>query len=150
MRRSLTIALAFICCSVACQKLKFKLGIGDLITNPDPGTVEKVIQDVLRAAKEPDEARGWEMFTALLHSEETTSPASLQAWREMKFPAIRKKVDFLLKDRAATSFKVMDRREEGRSILIFVENSSSDVPTPCRLRQDPSQANAWRVFNACF
>jgi hypothetical protein len=149
MRRLALVLAVVVAAGIGCQKLKVKLGLGDLITNPEPGTPEKVLQDVLKAAREPDEERGWEQFTNLLHGEETT-PASLQAWREMKYPAIRKKVDALLKDRAAATFKVMDRREEGRSIQLYLDNSQSDVPTPCRLRQDPARSNAWRVFGACF
>ena len=72
-----------------CRSIKAKLGIGELVTNPDSGSPEKLVQDVLRAAKAPEEA-GWESFAVLLHSEETTSPVALQTWREMKWPAIRK------------------------------------------------------------
>ncbi len=132
-----------------CRSIKAKLGIGELVTNPDSGSPEKLVQDVLRAAKAPEEA-GWESFAVLLHSEETTSPVALQTWREMKWPAIRKKVDLLLVDKAAVTFKVMDRREEGKSLVLLVANSGSDMPTPCRLQPDPAQGGAWRIFNSCF
>jgi len=134
----------------SCQKVKMKLGIGDKVTNPDPGTPEAVIQDVLRAASDPDEEAGWERFSALLHSAEHDSPVALNDWRTMKFPAIRKKAGYLLDDRSAFSFVIMDRREEPPSLILLVKNSQSDLPTPCKLRPDPNANNAWRVFNACF
>jgi len=136
--------------TVGCQKVKSKLGIGDTITKPDPGTPEKLIQDVLSAATASDEEEGWERFYPLLHTDEVDSPGAMNDWRSSKFPTIRRKADYLLSDRSALIFDVMDRREEGKSLKIYVKNSQSDSPTPCKLRQDPLQGNAWRVFNSCF
>ena len=146
------VAIAFAVSAAGCQKIKTKLGMGDTITNPDAGSPEKVVQDVLKAAKMADEEQGWEKFVGLLHSEETEMPASLSAWRDMKFRAIRKKVDYLLSDKASFSYKVMDRRdaEDGKTVQIFVENTGSDMPTPCRLKMDKVQNNAWKVSGACF
>ena len=59
-------------------------------------------------------------------------------------------MDLLLVDKAAVTFKVMDRREEGKSLVLLVANSGSDMPTPCRLQPDPAQGGAWRIFNSCF
>ncbi|MBM4395006.1 MAG: hypothetical protein FJ087_04885 [Deltaproteobacteria bacterium] len=133
-----------------CQRIRTRLGIGESITNPEAGTPEKVIQDVLKTGKVADEEEGWQQFVALLHSEETELPSSLNNWREFKYRAIRKKADLLLTDRIAYHYKLMDRREEGKSLMLFVANSSSDMPTPCRVKQDPAQGNAWRVSGACF
>lgn len=136
--------------ATGCQKIKSKLGIGDEITKPDPGTPEKLVQDVLGAAVTEDEEEGWELFTPLLHSDEVDSPAALNDWRSIKFPSIRRKADYLLTDRSALEFSIMERRTEGKALIIFVDNSKSDSSTPCKLRQDPSQGNAWRVYNSCF
>lgn len=133
-----------------CQRLKTKLGIGEKITNPDPGSPEKVLQDVLKAAKNPDEEEGWQMFVQLLHSEEVALPSTLNDWRTMRYPAIRRKVDYFLQDKIAYTYTLMDRREEGRSLSLYIENTASDTPTPCRFRQDPAQGNAWKIFNNCL
>ncbi len=133
-----------------CQKIKSRLGIAETVSNPEPGTPEKVIQDVLKAAAMADEADGWEAFSSLLHSEETSSPAAMNEWQTMRFPTIRRKVGYLLEDRSAAIYKLMDKREDGRNVKVFVKNSQSEMPTPCTLRQDPEAGNAWRVFNACF
>lgn len=135
---------------LGCAQVKMKLGIGEKVTNPAPGTPEAVLQEVLRAASNPDEEAGWERFSTLLHSAEIESPQAMTKWRTMNFPAIRRKVEYLLEDKAAATFVIMDRREEPPSLILSVKNSQSDLPTPCKLRQDPSAGNAWRVFNACF
>lgn len=153
MFRSRSLLLVFVAATFAlggCQKIKTRLGIGDLVTDPEPGSPERVLQDVLRAAKTADEEAGWQQFVKLLHSEESDGPAVLNNWREFKFRGIRKKVDLLLKDKSLTSFKIMDRRDDGKTLVILVENSASDMPTPCRLKLDPAQGNAWKVFNSCF
>jgi len=150
MQRLVPVVVMFVLVAGGCQRIKTKLGIGETITNPEPGSPEKVIQDVLRAAKVVDEEEGWQQFSALLHSDETELPSSLNAWREFKYRAIRKKADYLLLDKVAFTFKVMDRRDDGKSLRIFVANSASDTPTPCILRQDPAQGNAWRVWSSCF
>ncbi len=147
---ALSVSLALALSVGACQKVKMKLGIGDRVTNPEPGTPEAVVQEVLRSAADPDEEAGWERFSALLHSAEVDSPVAMNDWRGMKFPAIRKKVAHLIEDRNSFSYVVMDRREEPPSLLLMVKNAQSDLPTPCKLRQDPAAGNAWRVFNACF
>ncbi len=133
-----------------CQRIKTTLGLGDRIATPDPGTPEAVIQDVLKAARTKDEADGWEAFSNLLHSRELSSPAAMNEWQTMLYPTIRRKVDLLLEDRSALIYRLMDKREDGKEVKIFVKNSQSDVPTPCTLRQDPERGNAWRVFSACF
>lgn len=153
VRRLLGIAPLLLLVSLSipsCRMIKMKLGIGDKVTNPDQGTPEYVVQQVLKAASMPDEEEGWERFSALLHSEELDSPVAMNDWRNMRFPAIRRKVDYLLEDKASYSFVVMDRREEPPSLLIYLKNKASELPTPCKLRRDPAAGNNWRVFNACF
>lgn len=144
------IALGAVLAASGCQKVKTRLGIGETITNPDPGTPEKTIQDVLKAARAADEGEGWQVFSSLLHSQETSSPSAMNEWQTMRFPTIRRKVDYLLLDKSALIYKLMDAREDGKDMKIFVANSRSDMPTPCTLRRDPEQGNAWRVFNSCF
>lgn len=142
--------LAAVVSMPGCRMVKMKLGLGETVTNPDPGTPERVIQDVLRAASNPDPDAGWAAFEGLLHSDETSSNRALQEWRQTKFDTIRRKVSGLIEDPATHSYKMMDYREVSGGVQIFVKNESSEVPTPCRLKPDPAVRGAWRVFNACF
>lgn len=146
---ALALALALVA-AAGCQKMKSKLGIGEVVTAPDSGSPEKVIQDVLKAGRMADDADGWIAFAGLLHSEETSSPAGMNEWQTLRFPALRRKIDYLLLDKAALTYKMMEKREEGQNVKVFVANSQSDTPTPCTLRRDPAQNNAWRVYNGCF
>lgn len=148
--RPILLATAMALSFSACQKVKLKLGIGDKITSAEPGTPEAVVQEVLKAALNPDEQAGWEHFSKLLHSSELDSPVAVNDWRNTKFPSIRRKAQYLVDDKTSFAYTIMDRREEPPSLMVFVKNSQSDLPTPCKLRQDPAAGNAWRVFNACF
>jgi hypothetical protein len=145
-----TLLIPIIALLLSCQQIKLKLGLGDKIVNPPPGSPEKVVQEVLKSALQGDPEAGWEAFSVLLHSDEQQSPAALNDWRTMRFPAIRKKVSYLVEDKASATYTLMDKREEGQSLILYVKNSQSDMPTPCKLRKDPQNGNAWRVFNACF
>jgi hypothetical protein len=133
-----------------CQKIKTTLGLGETVSDPAPGSPEALIQSVLKTARMNDEAEGWEAFVDLLHSQETASPAAMNQWQTMRFPTIRRKVDLLLVDRSALIYKLMDKREEGKDLKVFVQNSQSDMPSPCTLRLDPERGNSWRVFGSCF
>lgn len=133
-----------------CQAVKNRLGIGVTVSNPDAGTPEKVIQEVLRTAMMPDAQDGWVAFASLLHSEEIASPAGMNEWETMRFPTLRRKASYLLKDKTALTYVVMEKRTEGNTLKVFVQNQQSDMPTPCTLKRDPVNGNAWRVFNACF
>ena len=144
------VAAGTIAAGAGCQKLKTSLGLGERISNPEAGTPESAIQQVMKAARMKDEAEGWQTFANLLHSAESASPAAMNEWQTMRFPTIRRKVDLLLEDRSALIYRLMDKREEGKNLRIFVKNSQSDMPTPCTLRQDPERNNAWLVFGSCF
>lgn len=146
----LLISLQFIFFFSECKKLKMKLGIGYLIENPAAGTPEKVLQDVLRAISIENVESSWEEFVPLLHSSEKELPSSISNWRQFKFVSMRKKVDYLIIDKSKYSYKLLDSREEGESLILFVENKMSDMPTPCRFRLDPLQGNQWKIFNSCF
>ncbi len=151
VRTGLVVAVSALALSLGtCQKVKMKLGIGEVVTNPEPGTPEAVVQEVLRAALNPDEEAGWEHFVKFLHSEELDSPVAMNHWRNLKFPALCKKAIHLVQDPASVTFVIMDRREEPPSLILMVKNAKSELPTPCKLRQDPSAGNAWKVFGSCF
>lgn len=131
-----------------CRKLKTKIGLGELVEYPKEGTPEKVIQEVLKSAAMPEE-EGWQKFMTLLHSEEKL-PTLLNNWRQFSYREIRKKVDYFVKDKSIFSFKIKDEKLEGENLKIFIENSMSDIPSPCTLRKDKAEGNAWKVFSSCL
>jgi hypothetical protein len=150
---SAVVAVAFLVAvgsTAGCQKIRIRLGLGEVVTNPDPGTPEKLIQEVFKAARMADESDAWQAFAFLLHSREVSSPAAMNEWQTIRFPALQRKSGYLLLDKSSLSYKLIDKQGEGPEMRVFVANSQSDMPTPCTLRQDPTQGNAWRVFNACF
>ncbi len=136
--------------ALSCQTVKRRLGISETIRDPAVGTPEKVVQDVLKAAANPDDEEGFLQFSRTLHTEETEAPIAMKGWKEMKFPSIRRKADYFITDKATTSYKLLYRSEEGSNLLLFVVTSQSDYPTPCRLKKDPAQGNAWKVISACL
>ncbi len=152
MRRHapLLLAVAIALLLPGCRMVRLQLGLGVTITTPDPGTPERLVQDVLRAALNADEDSGWEAFEALLHSEEAGSPRAHAEWRQTKFEAIRRKAAALVEDPGTFAYRMMDYREDGDTVQIFVRNRTSDLPTPCRVKPDPAVRGAYRVFNACF
>ena len=142
--------LAVLAVVPGCRTVKLMAGLGELVTQPDPGTPEHVVQEVLKAASNPDRETGWGAFEALLHSEEAGSQRALQEWRDTKFDTIRRKASTLVQDQTSFAYRMMDLRKEGETVQVFVKNSASDMPSPCRLKPDPAVRGAWRVFNACF
>jgi hypothetical protein len=117
---------------------------GSIVRTPDPETPEGVIQRAIATAMEPDEAKAWEQFLALLHTDEKL-PNALYSRRSMNFAAMRRKVKlFLIEDETKPYYQV-DRVVEGPdSVRLFVHNKGS-MPTPCEVRRDKAQENKWRV-----
>jgi hypothetical protein len=148
----IAILLTFIFSSLSdCKWVKRKLKITTTVTETKQGTPDRIIQDVLKAAAEKDDELAWNTFFNLLHSEERETIASVKNWKEFKFPAIRRKVDYLIMERSSVSFKIAEERQDTDNYMqIFVENSKSDMPTPCILKKDPAQNNEWKVSYSCF
>ena len=115
-----------------------------LITAPAEGSPEAVIRLLIEAAMNPDEAAGWETTKALLHSSMQTARA-LKSYREMNFPASRRKVALFTPDDTKPDFRIARTTHPAPDkIKIFVHNEKS-MPTPCILRKDPEAGGAWRV-----
>jgi len=144
------LALCIVGGAISCQSVKRKLNISETVSDPAPGTPEKVVQDVLKAATNPDQEEGWIQFTRTLHTDETEAVIAMKGWKEMKYPSLRRKADYFITDKAATAYKILDRQEEGSNLLLFVVSSQAEYPTPCRLKRDAAQGNAWKVVSACL
>ncbi len=119
---------------------------GTVVRDPVPDSPEWLIQQVLVAAMDPDEAKGWALFESLLH-EDQKAPNALTTRRSLNFAASRRKVKlFLFEDPSKPIYKVSRVVEETPTrVRIFVyNNSEGGMPTPCELRMDEN-LKKWRV-----
>jgi len=115
---------------------------GTIVKDPNPESPEGLIQRALLAAMEPDEAKGWAAFEAILHDDQKYGQA-LTYRREMNFAAMRRKVKlFLFEDPTKPIYKIDRIIEEGDIIRIFVHNKES-MPTPCEVRLDATKH--WKI-----
>jgi len=115
---------------------------GTIVKDPNPESPEGLIQRAIMAAMEPDEAKAWAAFEALLHEDQKYGQALVYR-REMNFPAMRRKVKlFLIEDETKPIYKISRILEEGNIIRIFVHNKQS-MPTPCEVRLDAT--NHWKI-----
>lgn len=122
---------------------------GTVVKNPAPDSPEWLIQQVLVAAMDPDEAKGWERYVSLLAEDQKIEKALISR-RAMNFAASRRKVKLFVYEPSADPnqpvYKV-DRvvEESPTQVRIFVHNNSEDgMPTPCELRLDEN-TKKWRV-----
>jgi hypothetical protein len=115
-----------------------------LVTAPAEGSPEAVIRGLLTASMNPDVTAGWEATQALLHSSMHTQRA-LKSYREMNYPASRRKVALFTPDDTKPHFRVARTAKPADDrIKLFIHNERS-MPTPCTLRKDPEANGAWRV-----
>ena len=147
MRVAWALALvAVLLCAAGCQQVRRLAGIHTTIDAPEPGTPEAVLFDALSAAIEPDEAKGWKAFRALLHSDQLASAISEKTWRTMNFSALRRKARLYLEDDGKPIYKLAYTEDIAPAGLkLFIYNEKSEVPTPCTVNPDPQRANAWRI-----
>jgi len=147
MRLLLVVALAFaVVSSVGCQQVRRMAGIHTTIDAPEAGTPEAVLFDALAAAIEPDEAKGWKAYRALLHSEQLSSAISEKTWRTMNYSTLRRKARLYLEEDGNLSYKLAYSEEVApASLKLFIFNEKSEVPTPCTLKPDAAHNNAWRI-----
>lgn len=119
---------------------------GMIVRETKPDSPEWLIQQVLVASMEPDEAKGWELFASLLHEDQKIENALISR-RQLNYPASRRKVKlFLFEDPTKPYYKV-DRvlEESPKLVRIFVHNNSEGgMPTPCELRFDDN-LKKWRI-----
>ena len=119
---------------------------GTIVKTPAPDSPEWVISQVLLAAMDPDEAKGWALFESLLHEDQKAVNA-LTSRRSLNFAASRRKVKlFLVEDPNQPIYQV-DRvvEQSPKQVRIYVHNNSEGgMPTPCELRMDDT-LKKWRV-----
>jgi hypothetical protein len=118
---------------------------GVLVTEPGEGTPEAVLQTVIAAAMNPDEAAGWESLRSMLHSSISAAHA-LQNYREMNFQASRRKVNLFTPNDTLPYFRVVKTTLPGTDKIKFFVHNEKSMPTPCTLRRDSEADGAWRVY----
>lgn len=144
LKAILIVTLAFVALS-GCEildKARMKL-VGITVANPEPETAEWVLREVLMAAKDPDEEKGWERFQKMLHSQERTTNG-LKGWQQFGWPRIRKQAHLYLDEQ--NRFILRDFRTlQNDGIDFFLENRERDLPTPCSVYLDFANNKHWRV-----
>jgi len=126
--------------------LPTQIAAGDIVRTTKERTPEHMIQQVLVAALEPDEEKGWQLFKSLLHTDEL-HPNGLITRRSMNFAASRRKVHLFIADKGDLPvFKVSRILDEGDGTLRFFVHNPESMPTPCTARVDANLTPpAWRV-----
>lgn len=119
---------------------------GTIVRDPAPDSPEWLIQQVLVAAMEPDEAKGWAIFESLLHEDQKIEKALISR-RQLNYPASRRKVKlFLFEDPTKPIYRIDRVVEETPTLVrIYVHNNSEGgMPTPCEVRYDQN-LKKWRI-----
>jgi len=131
-----------------CRCIKNKLGIGEKITLTEKGTYEWAIQRLLAAALIEDRDESWSAARKVFHSSELTNPARIKSYETMNWPALRRKVQFLVEDpnsKNPTYTIMRDEKVTNTERKIYLENINSS-PTPVRVRKDPAFDGQWRIY----
>ncbi len=139
----LLILLALLTSCDAIDKARMKV-LGIQVCKPEVETAEWVLMEVVLAAKDADEERGWERLQKVLHSSERTANA-LRGWHEGNWPRMRKQVKDYLDDQGCFTLRDFKAQQGERGVDFFIENRSRDLPTPCAVYQDENNNHLWRV-----
>ena len=144
----LTLALSV---TGGCDWVREKLGLGYMVVAPEEESPEWVVQQVLKASTMEPFEDAWAEYQKYLHSSELT-PAALQSWETLRFPALRRKhTCFLRTEEGEYAYEVKERVEERDDYMqLRVSCKTTDVPTPCHLFQDPEQGGKWRIKMNCL
>ncbi len=155
---SRAIAALVLCCALltlgtGCKWVKSKMGWGWTIENPEEETPEWVVQQVLKAAHQEPFDEAWANYSRYLHSDELNSPVAMKEWETLRFPALRRKHVCFMRptDADEFAFEIKEEIQESEEyIQLRVTCKTTDMPTPCHLKQDPEAGNKWRVKYNCM
>lgn len=143
-----------------CQWAKEKIGIKEEVSNPESGSPEQVIFDVIKGAimyRQGKEEEGWALYSKYLHPDEK-NPQRLKSWKQNNFLATVRKVHLFTKAQdtkesvkdSDPTFEIARREEsgEGKKLKVFVVNEGNDEsPTPCKL---VLTGDGWRIRDTCL
>ncbi|MBP46510.1 MAG: hypothetical protein CMH53_01065 [Myxococcales bacterium] len=130
------------------DKVRLKT-IGITVTEPDTETAEWVLMNAIEAARDKNEAAGWQKFQHMLHSSER-SVAALRGWYTGAWPRMRKQIDHY-DINGDGSFKIVDVREMTRSAggiagyEYYIVSKKKEMPTPCAVYKDEENGEKWRI-----
>ncbi len=147
---ALLLALALALSSLSgCQDMRQQFQLKTTVSDPEEGTPKWVIFKAIEAALMEDEAAAWVEYKKVLHSSEFKSLQNVREWRQLRFSTMRRKVRLYTEEGqgATYQFRYMNEQDDG-AIRLFVHNEGDpELPTPCRLRKDPENGGAWRIYN---
>ncbi len=143
-----------------CKWAKEKIGIKETVSNPDAGTPEKLVYDVVQAgilSRQGKVDEGWELYSKYLHPDEKR-PARLRSWRENNFKSLYNKVHLFttaddtketVKD-SSPEYEIVrrDESDDGTRLKVYVFNEGNEEsPTPCKMEKTD---DGWRIRDTCL
>ena len=148
--RRMSIVTVAVCFCAAALLAHVGCGVfgGRTVDSPDEESPEWVVQQAIIAAMDTDANKGFARFKSMLHSMQKNA-GSLQVYKSMKFPTMRRKVKLYLEDDTQPIYKIEKTEEPNDDELkIFLKNEGNpEHPTPCILKKDPKQGGKWRIQN---
>ncbi len=168
MNRQLIIILGVIAVAMTlslsgCKWAKEKMGITEEVSNPEAGTPEKVVFEVIKAAilyRQGKQEEGWKLFEKQLHKNEKApdNPVRGGHWKNGNFLETVKKVHLFttaaddkstVKDSDPTYEIVRrDESDDGKRLKIYVANEGNqESPTPCKMELTDE---GWRIRDTCL
>ncbi len=140
-----------------CQLVRKKLGITTSVSDPDEGTPEAVVHEVMKAAMLDDAEKGFRAIKKLFHHKITSSKGDLRNWKNLYWPKnTRKKVrkGLFFDDDDEVVWQFAYKEGDGTTTVplqLYVFNEGNpDLPTPCTLAQDDKADGEWRISGQCL
>ena len=142
----LALSFCFVTPLSGCDKIAYWTGIGVEIEVAESGTPARVIQKAFEAALMDGESKGWNQFKKLIHPTKNKTRIQKNEWKDDRWSRLRRNISHYITTPGTASFRVMkeELREDGR-LIIHVENSEGDVPTPCALKKD--DVGRWKLWS---
>ena len=129
-----------------CDKVAYWTGIGVEIQVAETGSPARVIQKAFEAALMDGESKGWNQFKKLIHPVKNKTRIQKNEWKQDRWTRLRRNISHYIIEPGTAYFRVMkeELREDGR-LIIHVDNSEGDVPTPCALKKD--DVGRWKLWS---
>jgi hypothetical protein len=113
------------------------------ITEPAPGTPDRVIMQVVTLAQDADEAKAFETYLSLIHPEEKETDRAVQSLRRYSWARFRRHVKDYVLPNTSSGFEVIRRdppqlKESDSEVRIFLmplNDKKRELPTPIRLKK---------------
>ena len=119
------------------------------VKNPEPGSPEEVVLNLIKSGLIPDEEQAFEEYLKWHHSDWKSTEKSIAERRNYDWARFRKcslNLDYV-KSKDDLTFTVT-RKEEypDGTIKLFIQTKLPDImPKPIKLRKDKEDKDQWRV-----